>query len=262
MEMYNLPSLAIFGVTILIVVAAIEIGYRVGDRIRTASKQEKESPVSAIVGSILGLLAFILAFTFSMVTERFETRKALVREEASALRTVWLHSDFLPDSNRDEVVRLLRTYIEHRINVLQLYQSNQLSNVLNDSERIQKRLWDMAVTNARVDMNSDVAALYIEALTDMINIRAMRITLGLHTRLPSGIWLILYLLVFLSMAGVGYQTAIVGSRRSWSTLILAVAFSLVIALISILDRPYSRFLAVPQDPLQEVLILMDGNFKK
>ncbi|MCC6410290.1 MAG: DUF4239 domain-containing protein [Saprospiraceae bacterium] len=246
----------------MIVVSAIEIGYRFGNRILTTAKQEKESPVSAIVGSILGLLAFILAFTFSMVTERFDARKALVREEASALRNVWLRADFLPDSNRDEVARLLRSYIDHRINVLQLYQSDHLAEVLDSSERIQKRLWDMAVTNARVDMNSDVAALYIEALNEMINVRAMRITLGLHTRLPMGIWLILYMLVFLSMAGVGYQTAIVGSRRSWSTLILAISFSLVIALISILDRPYSRFLAVPQDPLQEVLMIMDGNFKK
>jgi Protein of unknown function (DUF4239) len=262
MEIYNVPSPLIFGGTIVIVVAAIEIGYRFGERLRTTTKRENESAVSAIVGSILGLLAFILAFTFNMVTERYDARKALVREEASALRTVWLRSDFLPDTNRDEVARLLKTYIEHRVYVLHLYQSNQLTNVVNDSERIQKQMWDMAVNNARVDMNSAVAALYLEALNEMINIRALRITMGLHTRLPMGIWMVLYILVFLSMAGVGYQKAVVGSRRSWLTLMLAVAFSLVIALISVLDRPYSRFLAVPQDPLQEVLTLMNGNFKK
>ena len=40
--------------------AAIEVGYRLGLSAHRRSRQEKESPVSAIEGSVLALLAFIL----------------------------------------------------------------------------------------------------------------------------------------------------------------------------------------------------------
>jgi hypothetical protein len=54
------------------------------------------------------------------------------------------------------------------------------------------------------------------------------------------------------MLAVGYQTGIAGSRRSWSMPILAFSFSLVIALISSLDRPYSDLIKVSQFPLENV----------
>ena len=64
----------LFAATILVVVAAIEGGFRLGRAIHQKSEDEKESPVSAIAGSILGLLAFILAFTFAIVSDRYDAR--------------------------------------------------------------------------------------------------------------------------------------------------------------------------------------------
>ena len=69
------------------VVIAIEAGYRLGHAAHRRSEDEKESPVSAIPAAILGLLAFMLAFTFGIVSDRYDARKALVREEANAIRT-------------------------------------------------------------------------------------------------------------------------------------------------------------------------------
>ena len=106
-----------------------------------------------------------------------------------------------------------------------------------DALLIQRRLWGMAAVNAGKDMNSDVAALYIESLNDMAGVHASRVALGYQARVPPGIWLALYGLTVAAMVSIGYNTGIVASRRSLSTLILASAFAIVIVAIATLDRP-------------------------
>ena len=108
-----IPIGIFFVATTLLVVIAIEVGYLVGRRAHRSSEEEKESPVSAIAGAILGLLAFMLAFTFGMVASRYDARKALVRDEANAIRTAWLRSDFLTEPNRGAAAGLLRDYVDH-----------------------------------------------------------------------------------------------------------------------------------------------------
>ena len=80
----------------------------------------------------------------------------------------------------------------------------------------------------------------------------------MHTRIPEGIWKILLVLTLLAMVSVGYQAAIVGSRRSWATLIMAVSFSLVIVMIEALDRSQNSLIPVSQYPMEMLLQQMDG----
>jgi hypothetical protein len=58
------------------------------------------------------------------------------------------------------------------------------------------------------------------------------------------------------MTGVGYQTGIAGSKRTWATLILAFSFALVIVLIADLDRPQSGLVQVTQQPLEDLQVWM------
>lgn len=255
MSIDSMPTGVLFGGSVILVVICIEIGYRVGIIVRRRSQSEKESAVSAITGSILALLAFILAFTFGIVSNRFDTRKELVRNEANAIRTAWLRSDFLPDTDRIVAKELLLKYVDLRLEVM-TKNINDAPAYIEKSEDIQHQLWDMAVENARKDMNSDVAALYIESLNQIIEIQALRIAVGLQMRIPGGIWTILISLIIIAMLAVGYQTAISDSRRTWTIILLAMSFSLVILLIVVLDQAKSRFIHVPQQPLIDVQTMM------
>ena len=256
--MDTFPMWVVFAATVLVVVAAIEGGYRLGHAVRSRSEHEKESPASAIAGTVLALLAFMMAFTFGIVSDRFDTRKALVREEAGAIRTAWFRTDFLPEPDRGQAVRLLREYVDGRLAAVQSNDREQVRAVVRESVRIQRELWDIAVVQARKDMNSDVAALYIESLNEVTNIHASRITVGMQSRIPGGIWVAFYLLVVLSMVAVGYHTAIAGSTRSWMMLILAFSFSLVITLIAALDQSQNVYLPVSQQPLEDLRAVMDA----
>jgi hypothetical protein len=51
---------------------------------------------------------------------------------------------------------------------------------------------------------------------------------------------------------MGYQTAISESRRSWSMILMALSFSVVIIMIAALDNPERGFLPISQQPLADV----------
>ncbi|WP_172147668.1 MULTISPECIES: bestrophin-like domain [Pseudomonas] len=238
-----------FVVTVLLMVVAIEAGYRLGFAVHRRSDEEKESSASAIAGATMGLLAFILAFTFAIVADRYDTRKALVREDAGSIRTAFLRSDFLPQDDREKAAGLLAEYVDWRLQAAQAAGLEQTRKAVAESEQVQRQLWAMAVKNARLDMNSDVAALYIESLNELINVHALRVTIGIETRLPDEIWLVLFALLVLTMLGFGYQMAIAGSGRSWAIPLLALSFSVVLTLIALLDSPESGYFRASQQPL-------------
>jgi hypothetical protein len=247
---------ALFVGTILVVVVSIEGGYQLGVIAHRRSEEEKESPVSAIAGAVLALFAFILAFTFGIASNRFDARKALVLDEANKLRTAWLRSDFLPESDRTEAKRLIREYLEARLAFVQSADLERAQSMLSQSERIQGRLWNMAVTNARKDMNSDVAALYIESLNEVFAVHASRVAVGLQMRIPVGIWFTLAVLAILGMMALGYQAGIAGSKRTLAMPLLAVAFASVIGIIASLDQPVGGLTTVSQQPLIDLLSWM------
>ena len=225
-------------------------GIQAGKMAHRRSEDEKESPVSGVAGAALALVAFMLAFTFGIASNHYDARKGLVREEANSIRTAYRRTDFLPEADRAEAKRLLREYLDDRLAFAQAGYPGQerVKEFLSGADRIQGRLWDMAVTNARKDMNSDVAALYIESLNEIFEVHASRVAFALQVRIPIGIWAVLYGLAILGMMVMGYHTGIAGSRRSMATLILAIAFAVVIAMIASIDRP-GGFIKVTQQPL-------------
>jgi Protein of unknown function (DUF4239) len=253
-----LPIWVLFLVTAALVVLSVEIGFRLGNKVRRRSSEERESPVSAIAGAILGLLAFMLAFTFSIASDRYDTKKGLVREEANVLRAAWERSDFLQDPAREKTKALLRDYLDNRIAFAQSSSPDRAEISIRDATRIQHEIWSTGVLSAKTDpfMNSDIGAMYLESINQMADLHALRVNQGLQARIPSGIWFVLYALLILGMIAVGYQTAIADSRRTRVTAVLALSFSLVIALIAALDHPMSRFISVPQTPLVSLQLEM------
>ena len=254
MNIDTIPIWVIFVVTIISVVLAVQAGFTLGRRVRQKSvEDEKESPAAAMAAAILTLAGFMLTFTFGISFDRLNDRKTLVRDEANAIRTAWLRSDFLPEPDRAEAKGLLRKYVDIRLDVVKADEADDLDQeqkALRESNRIHRQIWDTAVKNARKDMNSDVAALYIESLNELINIQVLRVAIALHAQIPGVIWAVLYALVILGMMSIGYLAAIAGSTAgSRSVSLLAVSFSLAITLIAVLDRPQSDIIGISQEPL-------------
>lgn len=250
--------LALFFVgTVALVLVFVEIGYRLGRAAHRRSKDEKESPVAAIAGAILGLVAFMLAFTFGIASSRVDTRKQLIRDEANAIETTYLRADFLEEPDRQEAKRLLVRYLDERLAILEAQSYEELEAMVRQTGAIHRRLWTIAVEHGRRELNSDVAALYIDSLNEMFNLHHQRVAVGLQTRIPLGVWAALYVLSALGMLSMGYQGGITGSRRSGASLILAISFALVTSLIAALDRPLTTGFRLPQQPLLDLRARME-----
>src|SRR5687767_13484056 len=106
MNFDSIPIWVLFGATILVILLAIDGGYRLGKKVRQRSENEKEPPVSGAAAAILGLSAFMLTFAFGVVWNRHDSKRALVREDAVAIRTAWQRSTFLPESQRAEAAEM------------------------------------------------------------------------------------------------------------------------------------------------------------
>jgi hypothetical protein len=249
-----LPLWALFVVIVALVLASIEGGFRLGHYRRRKSEHEKDAPVGAMVGSTLGLLAFMLAFTFGMAAARFDTRKALVLDEANAIGTTYLRAGLLPGA-RDEVRRLLRVYVDAR---LEAVRSGSVADGVRRAEELQAQLWAQAVDEGRQHPESIVVGLFVESLNEVIDLHAKRVTAGLRNRIPGAIWVGLFAIAVLSLGAMGYHSGLVGTTRSLAVAAVALAFSAVIALVVDLDRPQEGALTVSQQALIDVRRSMDA----
>jgi hypothetical protein len=256
----SLPIWGVLALSILLIIVLIDVGYRFGSKAFKRTDRELESPVSAMTGAVLGLTAFVMAFTFGIVHDRYDSKKTLVREEANAIWTVYQRTDFLPEAEAIEARNLIRRYTDLRLALPFAAGRNHGMDMQNveksmlEARAIQTRLWNGAVINGRRDMNSDIGALYIDALNQMTSLQQLRMAIGVYARVHFSIWLTLYSLIVIGMLALGYQAGIAGSRRSKATAILASSFGIMLALIIALDRP--GLILVTQKPLADVRAMM------
>jgi hypothetical protein len=245
----SLPLWGLVALTVLLVLAAIEAGYRLAVFRRRSVEQSADAPIGSVMGGILGLLAFLLAFTFGMAASRFEARRELLLDEVNAIGTCYLRAGLVPAPERVEIRRLLREYVHLRAEVLK--QPQTLPQVLARSDVLQDELWSLAVLVAQRDGSSEMSALFVDSLNLVIDFHTKRVVVGQY-HIPGSIWLALYIVSMLAMAGVGYQFGRAGPRDVAISLLLALAFSIVIGLISDLDRYDAGTLRVSQQPMLDL----------
>jgi hypothetical protein len=239
------PLWTIFPITVAIAMVAVELGYRLARYRQERSLEEKESSVGGMVGATLGLLAFMLAFTFGLAGARFEDRRQVLLSEANAIGTTYLRAAMLPEPLRTEARNLLREYTDVR---LEGVQSGKFDQAVAKSEELHERLWSVAVTATETD-RSAVMGLFVQSLNEVIDLHAKRLMAAVRSRVPSIIWIVLYLLAFIAMLMMGYHTRLTGSRRSLAVVLLVLGFSSVLYLIADLDRPGQGMLRVSQQAM-------------
>ena len=244
-----LPVVGVFVVFAVIALATYEVGYRLGLWWQQRTPDEKEGPTAMLVGSLLALMAFLLAVTMGMASDRFDTRRGLVLQEANAIGTVYLRAGYLPEPAADQTRELLREYVPLRINTAD---QDQLAANFARSAQIQAQLWGIVEPLARSTPDSQVLAIYIGALNDMIDLGETRLTAIVYARVPETIIWMLFLGAALTLGMVGYHAGLHRRRGLVGAVVLVVVLGAVITLVVDLDRPRDGFLQVSQQPLLDV----------
>jgi hypothetical protein len=249
-----IPIWAVLPATTALLAFSMEAGYRFGVWRHRRQPDEKEMPVGAMVASILGLLALVLGFTFSLAASRFEARRQVVLEEANAIGTTYLRAAFLGERDSTTVRRLLRDYVDVR---LEGAAKGDATEILARSDDLHRQLWAEAVKAEKAAPNSIANGLFVQSLNGVIDLHAKRVMVGLRSRIPAVIWFGLIGLATLGMASVGYQAGLAATRRSPAMLSLIFAFGAVLSLIADLDRGGEGLLRVSQQALIDARASMD-----
>jgi len=246
----KIPLWGVFGITVVMVLLSIWTGAFLGNRRRRHPDLESESSFNTIIGATLGLLAFMLAFTFGIAADRYQIRKQLLLNEVNAIGTAYLRAGLLLEPHRSEVQELLREYVDIRANLARETTNQQIEKLKEAffrSEALQDQLWSHAVALAAADRSSEIDALFISSLNEVIDFHNSRVTV-LQYHIPTLIWYVLFFITILSMATVGFQSGLSGKSSFKMGIVLALTFSAVIFLIADLDRVTGN-LQVNQQPM-------------
>jgi hypothetical protein len=206
----SILCLILFAICILAVVA----GNVVRNKYLQKDEQESKGGTNALLGALFGLWGFILAFTFGNVSTRFENVRTTMVEEASAIRTVILRTETLPDSIRTGFREDLSEYLQARISyyreatdVLKFEKSKQ------DAVQIGKRLWMRTVDASHLPNLGIMANNMLASLSAMYDLAARR-----DAMLTSGIpWPISCMLFFIAVliSFVGGFTSPLLKTKEW-----------------------------------------------
>jgi hypothetical protein len=249
----TLPFWLIALAAIIIVLFSIELGWILGRKAAKKINTKSGFSYSITVGATLGLLSFLLAVTFSMSVNRYDLRKFNVTSEANAIGTTYLRTDFLSEPLREDARQQLRAYTTIR--------AGGAESILSDdgmakSSAIQNHLWEIA--SGAIEQSDTISTgLFVQSLNEMIDMDTTRIT-GLRNKLPDDIWLMLALVTVFSMASLGFEYGIKGQRSWIGNILLVIAFTAVILLITDLDRPQQGLVQISQQPLLVLLSRISG----
>lgn len=203
-----------------------------------------DEDLGSISSTLLGLLALILAFTFSMANSRFDNRRELAIQEANAIGTVFLRTEFFPDSVQKELKSTLGHYVDERIEIY--YAGMNLDKILNhmkNSDALGKKLWNQVTEFSKTDPTLVKTSEIIPALNEMIDLTTSRRAAG-EANIPNSIQWFLIILCISSTFLLGYE------RKNHFDWIIVIGFSLLLSLtvfsIFDLDRPRSGLVTLDE----------------
>lgn len=253
----SLPVGVIYVGFALLMLASYEVGYKLANRSRARQDKDAQSSIGPMVGGLLGMLGFVLAFTFSMAASQHDLRKQNVLQEANTIGTAYLRADLLDRQFGTEVKRLLREYVDIRLNAAS---GSDLNVVLEKSVDIHGHLWSQVSTAARKSPSTNTS-LAIQSINDVIDMHEKRVTGALRNRIPGSVWIALSAITALTMITMGMQVGFTGERRLIAVITLSLAFAVLVTLVVDLNRPQSGLITVGQQAMVDLQRSMDLEVK-
>lgn len=251
-----LPVLLLGTILLVIVIgitwAGMRIRMKAAGRARAAAGRaedvdEEEDANGAIVSAVLGLLALLLGFTFALAVNRFETRRALVLEEANAIGTAYLQTQVLPQPHRERLSMLLISYTDNRVVLAQQETPESRRQRLADNDRIVNDIWAATLAGFDSIKHLDMSNALVSSVNAVIDMDTSR-KAGRMTHVPEEVFWVLIVYVLVAAAIIGY---IVRSRSNFHlACVMHVLIVMSLMLIIDIDRPVAGGIRESQYPME------------
>jgi len=252
---FSLNSVVLGVILFAVILGAAALGVFIGRRHRHR-REELREPFGALQGALLGVVGLVLAFGLALAVGRYESRRAVVVEDANAIGTTWLRAQTLPEPTRSRSLVLIRAYADTAIRLSDVVPgSPESTSAAAEGDELLRGLWEMAGPALAADPDASAPRLYVESLNEMIDMQTVRVA-ALNNRVPGAIlalevlgaaFAVGLLAAYLSILGRGIATIMVG----------AVLVSLLLLVTFDLDRPTRGLIQVPATPLTNLRLSMD-----
>lgn len=242
------------GIVLLVVILGPAIvGRLIRKRQQRRSDDASESGESVaqegyLLGSALGLLGLLLAFSFGMVLNRYEERRALVTPEANAIGTAYLRAQLLDEPHRARLSQLLVDYTDNRIKLASSEGGRRALFARND--QLLTDIW-AAVRAARESaLAHGLTTALLTSYNEVIDLDTER-KVAWDLRVPEQVHPLLILYLALTAGVVGHQVD--GPRGKRAAVVLFVLAALAIMVIVDINRPMSGRARESQRPMLMLL---------
>ncbi|MFK4875030.1 hypothetical protein [Novosphingobium sp. ZW T3_23] len=245
--------IVLLGLILLIIVigitwAGMRVGIKGAKSAPAADSLEKDDDVNgAIVPAVLGLLALLLGFTFALAIDRFETRRALVLEEANAIGTAYLQAQVLPQPHRERVSALLVRYTDNRVVLARTEAPEDRRQRLADNDRTVNDIWAATLAGFDSIKGLDMSSAFVSSINAVIDLDTSRKT-GRMAHVPEEVFWVLIVYVLVTAAILGYTMRTRSSFHLACVMHVLVVMSLM--LIIDIDRPAAGGIRESQFPME------------
>jgi hypothetical protein len=247
--LYETPQWINFLASFIIILAAADVGRRLGRRIHRRDPEAGGSHVGTLQSALLGLLSLMIGFTFSLALSRFEARKAAVVDEANAIGTTVLRAKLLSEPIASETTGLLHRCVDLRIALSDDDATPmQRSDAIHASLQLQDELWRQGVALMARDPTANSSRLFLEALNEISDVHTRRLAAD-RNHVPEAAFLLLYAIATVALGFTGFAGGAMGKRSVGPNTVMALTIAMVIALVADLDRPRHGLITVGREPL-------------
>jgi hypothetical protein len=236
------------GIALLFFVGSVSLlsyGRRLGRAHLARTGTDAAGGLSAVEGAVFALIGLLVAFTTSGALNRFDERRMMVVQEASAASIAYDRAALLEPSDSAEIRRLIREYVRARIDlyagphdfaIVGLAESWPAESL--DTIAARKRdLWDAATRACPAASFEPPCALVLIALNNLFD--AARQRLAAVSKHPHPV--VFGMLLVLGLAGsllAGFSMATPGGRSHIHTVVFSA--TLAVTFFVIVDMEYPR----------------------
>jgi len=245
----SLTSLPVIGVILFAaMVGAAAIGIVLRSRSKPSQTQD-DGQEGYIVSAVLGLLALLLGFTFSLAVDRFETRRALVLQEAQAIERTYDQAQLLAEPHRARMSDLVIRYVDNRIKLAKA-RPGEGADLLAANDALLTDMWAATTAAFETIKGLDFSSTYVDNVSEVIDLDAAR-KAARRARVPAEVFAVLIVYMVTAAAALGYVLRGLGGRAAGGFLMVLLTLSLV--LIIDIDRPTMGGISESQEPMETMV---------
>jgi hypothetical protein len=237
----------------------LELGRRLGARQTAKYGEAARTGVGKADAPVFALLALLIGFSFSGAASRFDHRRELVSQQATAILTAWRRVDVLPPDLQQPIRAAFQRYLDALIGMY-AHPPSRSTALAEPVELSQARtdLWSHSVAATVTDAGEKARMLLLPSLNEVFDVaETERLARRIHT--PLMIFVMLGIAALASALLAGYALAN-GPRRNWMYMI-GIAATVGVAMYVIIELEYPRLGLLRVDSMDQALVDLRASLK-